>query len=69
MKFKDQFSDEDLENIKKEGESIQRYKNVVRNRIQALKEEAEAKFEEIKHVLVNDPRLNAEFRMEFGNIP
>lgn len=65
-KFKDHFTAENVENITKEGEGLQRFKHVLQKRLIELKISNERKLEEFRKVIIEDERLNAEFRKTGG---
>lgn len=62
LKFKEHFTTENIENITKEGEGLQRFKHVLQRRLNELKSQCEVELQERKKELLKDDRLNAEFR-------
>ncbi|GAB0087511.1 Coiled-coil domain-containing protein lobo [Sergentomyia squamirostris] len=61
-RFQDRFDDTDFENIIKEGESIKRHRNVIKNRMMSLRQESQEKYDQIRSCLLQDKRLHAELR-------
>lgn len=62
VKFKDHFTAENIENITKEGEELQRYKHILQKRLTELRSSHEPKLHEFQNELLNDERLNPQFR-------
>lgn len=62
VKFKDHFTAENIEQITREGEGLQRFKHVLQKRLAELKSQNEIKLKELTKEILRDDRLNAEFR-------
>lgn len=65
-KFKDHFTTDNLEHITKEGEGLQRFKHVLQKRLIELKICNEGKLKEFRSIILEDERLNPEFRKTDG---
>lgn len=65
-KFKDHFTTANVEQITKEGEGLQRFKHVLQKRLNELKACNERKLKEFRNLVLEDDRLNLEFRNTGG---
>ena len=68
VKFRDQFTAENLENISREGEALQLFKNVLQRRLAELKVQNEERMREFQEEILRDERLNPEFKKSQGGM-
>lgn len=64
LKFKDQFTGENIENVTREGESLQRFKSALIRRLAELKKKKTVQLIDFKTEILKDNRLDKKFREE-----